>query len=131
MKICCECKIEKTNEYFNKNKNLTDGLNTRCKVCCSNRNKNRYTKMETLQYQAEVDNCIDNLVIKLQKTCPEKAISRNEFKEAVLSFTNSEELNGFLVYTTTQGVSTKDALICADAFFELRWVQLVALINGK
>ena len=43
MKICCECKIEKTNEYFNKNKNFKDGLNNRCKVCCSNRNKNRYT----------------------------------------------------------------------------------------
>ena len=42
MKTCCECEIEKNEEYFSKNKNLKDGINNRCKVCCSNRNKNRY-----------------------------------------------------------------------------------------
>ena len=86
--------------------------------------------METLQYQAEVNNCIDNLVIKLQKDCPEKNISRNAFKNAVLTFTSEKELNDYLVYATTQGVSTKDAFICADAFFELRWVKLIELVNG-
>jgi purine-nucleoside phosphorylase len=85
--------------------------------------------METLQYQAEVDNCIDNLVTKLQKACPDKAISRNAFKNVVLNFTSLEELNGYLVYATTQGVSIKDALICTDAFFELRWDKLILLVN--
>jgi purine-nucleoside phosphorylase len=86
--------------------------------------------MEILQYQAEVDNCIDNLVIKLQKACPEKAISRNNFKEIVLNFTSLEELNSYLIYATNQGVSIKDAVICSDAFFNLRWEQLVALVNN-
>ena len=87
--------------------------------------------MENLQYQTEVNNYIDNLVIKLQKDCPEKSISRNEFKNIVLSFTSEKELNDYLVYSTTQAVSTKDAFICADAFFQLRWVKLIELINTK
>jgi hypothetical protein len=52
MKTCCECGIEKDLIYFNKNKNLKDGLNNRCKTCCSNRNKNRYqSKKETIKQQ--------------------------------------------------------------------------------
>jgi hypothetical protein len=74
--------------------------------------------MENLQYQTEVENYIDNLVIKLQKDCPEKSISRNEF-------------NDYLVFSATQSVSIKDAFICADAFFELRWIKLIELINTK
>jgi len=86
--------------------------------------------METLQYQKEVSNYIDNLVIKLQKDCPEKSISRNEFKDAVLTFTSERELNDYLVFSATQAVSIKDAFICADAFFELRWAKLVELIDS-
>ena len=87
--------------------------------------------MENLQYQTEVSNYIDNLVIKLQKDCPEKSISRNQFKDAVLTFTSEKELNDYLVFSATQAVSIKDAFICADAFFELRWAKLVELINSK
>jgi hypothetical protein len=86
--------------------------------------------METLQYQKEVSNYIDNLVIKLQKDCPEKSISRNQFKDAVLTFTSEKELNDYLVFSATQAVSIKDAFICADAFFELRWAKLVELIDS-
>ena len=56
MKICCECKINQDLNQFNKNKNTKDGLNNRCKLCCSNRNKNRYKnkkeyiKDQTLKY---------------------------------------------------------------------------------
>lgn len=42
MKICCECNIEKNLDQFSKNKNIKGGLNNRCKVCCSVRNKKRY-----------------------------------------------------------------------------------------
>jgi hypothetical protein len=42
MKICCECNIEKNIDQFNKNKNIKGGLNNRCKLCCSLRNKKRY-----------------------------------------------------------------------------------------
>jgi hypothetical protein len=42
MKICCECNIEKNLDQFSKNKNIKDGFNNRCKVCCSVRNKKRY-----------------------------------------------------------------------------------------
>ena len=55
MKTCCECGIEKDLIYFNKNKNLKDGLNNRCKTCCSNRNKNRYqSKKETIKQQTNL-----------------------------------------------------------------------------
>jgi len=55
MKICCECKVEKDLIYFNKNKNLKDGLNNRCKTCCSNRNKNRYqNKKEIIKQQTNL-----------------------------------------------------------------------------
>jgi len=56
MKICCECKIGQDFNQFSKNKNCKDGLNNRCKICCSNRNKNRYInrkehiKDQTLRY---------------------------------------------------------------------------------
>jgi hypothetical protein len=42
MKICCECNIEKDLDQFSKNKNIKDGFNNRCKICCSIRNKKRY-----------------------------------------------------------------------------------------
>jgi hypothetical protein len=42
MKICCECNIEKDLNQFSKNKNIKDGFNNRCKICCSLRNKKRY-----------------------------------------------------------------------------------------
>ena len=42
MKICCECNIEKNLDQFSKNKNIKDGFNNRCKICCSVRNKKRY-----------------------------------------------------------------------------------------
>lgn len=42
MKMCCECKIIKPLVDFSKNKNLKDGVNNRCKICCSERNKTRY-----------------------------------------------------------------------------------------
>jgi len=44
MKKCCECEKNLDFKYFSKNKNLKDGLNNRCKVCCSIRNKKRYNK---------------------------------------------------------------------------------------
>jgi hypothetical protein len=42
MKICCECNIEKDLDQFSKNKNIKDGFNNRCKICCSIRNRKRY-----------------------------------------------------------------------------------------
>jgi hypothetical protein len=86
--------------------------------------------METLQYQTEVNNYIDNLVIKLQKDCPDKDVSRNAFKNTVLTYTSEKELNDYLVFSTTQAVSIKDAFICADAFFALRWPTLINLIDN-
>lgn len=44
MKKCVECNIEKNLIEYNSNKNLKDGLNNRCKECCSKRNKERYSK---------------------------------------------------------------------------------------
>lgn len=42
MKECCECKISLDVNLFSKDKNKKDGLNNRCKSCCSIRNKKRY-----------------------------------------------------------------------------------------
>jgi len=56
MKECCECKISLNINLFSKDKNKKDGLNNRCKSCCSVRNKKRYLdkkehiKESTLNY---------------------------------------------------------------------------------
>jgi|ERR1700722_10970848 len=42
MKICCDCKIEKTNNSFYKDKNNRDGLYSRCKECKSLEKKTKY-----------------------------------------------------------------------------------------
>lgn len=55
MKSCCECKIIKPLVEFNKNKNLKDGVNNRCKVCCSERNKTRYqNKKDVIKQQTNI-----------------------------------------------------------------------------
>ena len=42
MKICNVCKLEKENSEFSKNKNKTDGLQNRCKLCDKERSKKYY-----------------------------------------------------------------------------------------
>jgi hypothetical protein len=44
MKECIECHLEKNLLEYSSNKNSKDGLNNRCKECCSKRNKERYLK---------------------------------------------------------------------------------------
>ena len=45
IKICPTCKVEKTLESYNKNKNRKDGLQRECKECChSHHNKHYHTK---------------------------------------------------------------------------------------
>jgi|SRR3989304_6781819 len=38
-KICTKCKIEKPKSEFYKNKSHNDGLQSNCKICCENANK--------------------------------------------------------------------------------------------
>ena len=39
MKICSRCKIEKSVSEFYKDKSIKDGLNNKCKMCASEKNK--------------------------------------------------------------------------------------------
>jgi hypothetical protein len=62
MKKCCECKINKELKDFAKNKNIKDGLNNRCKVCCKNRNKNRYEKEKDKIKNQTKEICLEALI---------------------------------------------------------------------
>ena len=44
MKKCYVCKIEKSKNDFHKSRSRSDGLNSRCKKCQVEYNKNRYNK---------------------------------------------------------------------------------------
>jgi hypothetical protein len=55
MKTCVECNLEKNLIEYSLNKNSKDGLNNRCKDCCSQRNKQRYLeKKEHIKEQSSL-----------------------------------------------------------------------------
>jgi hypothetical protein len=55
MKTCVECSLEKNLIEYSLNKNSKDGLNNRCKDCCSQRNKQRYLeKKEHIKEQSSL-----------------------------------------------------------------------------
>jgi len=64
MKVCSKCKVEKTEESFCKNKAARDGLNSKCRECCSADNA-RYYKANPEKERARI--------AKWRKDNPEKA----------------------------------------------------------
>lgn len=77
MKICCECKKNLSLEFYSKDKNKKDGLNNRCKECCSIRNKKRYQEKKEIIKQQTSKYYYDNKDILLEK---QKIISK-KFRE--------------------------------------------------
>lgn len=61
MKICKKCKKEKENNYFGKNKKVSDGLQAWCKKCHKQYNKdnNSYLREKKKEYYLKNKNIID------------------------------------------------------------------------
>jgi hypothetical protein len=121
MKKCCECKINKELKDFAKNKNIKDGLNNRCKICCKNRNKNRYEKeKDKIKNQTKEYYIVNKeYILQKQKEKPSyhklnqeyykewREKNRKKYKEYISSY---QKLNQTKKYHTDAKYKTKKIL---------------------